>query len=85
MISTKEMLTEVRAEIARLQKLEQALIEAAGGGQGPAKSRISPEGAAVIAAAARLRHARKSGDKAAIRRFEKEVTRAKAAAKKAKA
>jgi hypothetical protein len=84
MISTAEMLQEVRQEIERLRRLEQALIEAAGG-QTPTKSRISPEGAAVIAAAARLRHARKSGDKVAVRRLEKEVARAKAAAKKAKA
>ena len=80
MISTTEMLKDVREEIARLQRLEAALIETAGGGSVPhKKSRISPEGAAIISLAARLRHLRKSGSKQAIKQAEKELELAKKA------
>jgi isocitrate/isopropylmalate dehydrogenase len=79
MISTTEMLKDVREEIARLQRLEAALIEAAGGSAPHKKSRISAEGAAIISLAARLRHLRKSGDKRAIKQAEKELELAKKA------
>jgi hypothetical protein len=79
MISTTEMLKDVRDEIARLQRLEAALIEAAGGSAPHKKSRISPEGAAIISLAARLRHLRKSGNKRAIKQAEKELALAKKA------
>jgi isocitrate/isopropylmalate dehydrogenase len=88
MISTTEMLKDVREEIARLQRLEAALIEAAGGSAPSAphkKSRISAEGAAIISLAAKLRHLRKSGDKRAIKQAEKELELAKKAKARMKA
>jgi isocitrate/isopropylmalate dehydrogenase len=85
MISTTEMLKDVREEIARLQRLEAALIEAAGGSAPHKKSRISAEGAAIISLAARLRHLRKSGDKRAIKQAEKELELAKKAKARMKA
>ena len=81
--SVAATLQEIRAEIARLQKLERTLAEAAESEDGPTKSRISPAGAAVISLAAQLRHAKRSGDKATIRRLEKELKAAKAAKAKA--
>jgi hypothetical protein len=83
MISTTEMLKDVRDEIARLQRLEAALIEAAGGSAPQQKSRISPSGSLVIALAAKLRHARKKGDKGLVRKLEKDLKAAKAAKAKA--
>lgn len=85
MISTTEMLKDVREEIARLQRLEAALIETAGGSAPHKKSRISPEGAAIISLAAKLRHLRKSGDKRAIKQAEKELELAKKAKARMKA
>ncbi len=82
--SVAATLQEIRAEIARLQKLERTLAEAAESEDtGLTKSRISPAGAAVISLAAQLRHAKRSGDKATIRRLEKELKAAKAAKAKA--
>lgn len=80
MVDTTEMLEAVDAEIARLTRLRTALIEASGA-SAPKKSRISASGSLVIALAAKLRHARRSGDKARIKDLEKRLD----AAKKAKA
>ncbi|HEY1659959.1 MAG TPA: hypothetical protein VGG14_16520 [Candidatus Sulfotelmatobacter sp.] len=76
--SVEATLADVRAEIVRLQKIEQSLLEAAGSSP-QQKSRISPEGAAIISLAARLRHLRKSGDKRTIKQAEKELELAKKA------
>lgn len=84
MVDTTEMLKAVDAEIARLTRLRAALIEASGvaaGASAPKKSRISASGSLIIALAAKLRHARRSGDKARIKDLEKKLD----AAKKAKA
>jgi len=83
MVDTTQILKEVDAELARLTKLRAALIEASGKSATSVskKSRISPSGAMVIALAAKLRHARRSGDKARIKDLEKKLD----AAKKAKA
>jgi hypothetical protein len=81
MVDTTEMLKEVDAELARLTKLRAALIEASGrpGVTTPKKSRISASGSMVIALAAKLRHAKRSGDKARIKDLERKLDAAKAA------
>jgi hypothetical protein len=83
MVDTTQMLKEVDAELARLTKLRTALIEASGAPVTSAskKSRISASGSMVIALAAKLRHAKRSGDKARIKDLERKLE----AAKKAKA
>ena len=81
MLSTEQMLQEVRAEISRLQRLEAALIEASGT-QTPTRSRLSPQGSRVIALAARLRAAQRKGDKPAIKTLTAELAEAKQAARK---
>lgn len=82
MIDTQPMLKEIDGELARLTKLRAALLEAAGSAP-QQKSRISPSGSLVIALAAKLRHARKKGDKGLVRQLEKELKAAKAAKAKA--
>jgi hypothetical protein len=92
--SVNQTLQDIRAEIARLQRLEKALVEAAGSDAAPQpQARVSPAGMAVIKAAARLRHARLKlkGDsknaelKAAVAEAEKELTSAKDAMARLKA
>ena len=72
MVDTTQILKEVDAEIARLTKLRAALIEASGKSASK-KSRISPSGSMVIALAAKLRHARRSGDKVRIKDLERKL------------
>ena len=81
MIDTTQLLKEVDAELARLTKLRAALIEASSKSATSVskKSRISPSGSMVIALAAKLRHARHSGDKARIKDLERKLDAAKAA------
>jgi len=81
MVDTSEMLREVDAELARLTKLRAALIEASGKSATSVskKSRISPSGSMVIALAAKLRHAKRAGDKERIKDLEKKLETAKAA------
>jgi hypothetical protein len=80
MVDTTQILKEVDAELARLTKLRAALIEASGKSVTSAsKSRISASGSMVIALAAKLRHARRSGDKARIKDLERKLDAAKAA------
>ena len=80
--SVEATLAEVRAEILRLQKIERSLLEAADGST-QQKRRLSQGGSLVIAIAAKLRHARKKGDKGLVRQLEKELKAAKAAKAKA--
>lgn len=81
MVDTNQILKEVDAELARLTKLRAALIEASGQPVTSVskKNRISASGSMVIALAAKLRHARRSGDKARIRDLERKLDTAKAA------
>jgi hypothetical protein len=81
MVDTTQILKEVDAELARLTKLRAALIEASEKSvtSVPKKNRISASGSMVIALAAKLRHARRSGDKARIRDLERKLDAAKAA------
>jgi hypothetical protein len=78
MVDTTDLLKEVDTEIARLTRLRTALIEASEV-SAPKKNRISPTGSMVIALAAKLRHARRAGDKARIKDLEKKLETAKAA------
>ena len=78
MVDTSEMLKEVDAEIARLTKLRAALIEASEV-SATKKSRISPSGSMVIALAAKLRHAKRAGDKERVKDLERKLEAAKAA------
>jgi hypothetical protein len=63
-MDTSQMLQQVRDEIARLQRVEQALVEASGESPAPSApatgkgkgKRISQAGTEVISIAARLRH-----------------------------
>jgi hypothetical protein len=77
MVDTTDLLKEVDAEIARLTRLRTALIEASGA-SAPKKNRISPTGSMVIALAAKLRHAKRAGDKERIKDLEKKLETAKA-------
>jgi hypothetical protein len=81
MVDTTQMLKEVDAELARLTKLRAALIEASGAPVTSVskKSRISASGSMVIALAAKLRHAKRAGDKERIKDLEKKLEAAKAA------
>ena len=81
MVDTTQLLKEVDAELARLTRLRAALIEASGKSAASVqqKSRISPSGSMVIALAAKLRHARRSGEKARIKDLERKLEAAKAA------
>jgi len=93
--SPSEALKEVQAEIARLRKIEAALIEALDQSptQSPTQSRVSPAGKQVIRLAARLRHLRervKANPKnpelrATVSQIEKELVEAKAEMAKVKA
>jgi hypothetical protein len=90
--SPAEALKEVQAEIARLRKVEAALIEALDQTPQPT-SHVSPEGKQVIRLAARLRHLKervkanpKNPDlKAKVSQIEKELVEAKAEMAKVKA
>lgn len=83
-VDTEKFLTEVRQEIARLQRIEKALTGSAGQLKsthtGP--GRISEAGRAVISLAAKLRHARRSGDKARVKTLTQQLKTAKASAAK---
>jgi hypothetical protein len=81
MVDTTQLLKEVDAELARLTRLRAALIEASGKSVTSVskKSRISASGSRVIALAAKLRHARRSGDQARIKDLERKLDAAKAA------
>jgi hypothetical protein len=77
--SVNETLAEVRAEIARLQAIEKALLGASDGsvpkkqGQG-----MSPTGAAVISLASKLRFARERKDsKDEVKKLESELAEAR--------
>lgn len=85
MVDTEKFLAEVRQEIARLQRIESALLESsAGKSSGPVKksNRMSEVGRTVISLAAKLRHARRSGDKARIMQLTQQLKTAKQAAAK---
>lgn len=75
-LDTGTLLAQVNAEIARLEKLRSALMEAGGGAP---HRRVSASGSAVIKAAARLRHAKTKGDKPTIKLREKELADAREA------
>ena len=75
----KSTLSEVREEIQRLQKLEQALVEASGGGPVTRGVRTTSAGSDVIRWSAKKRWALKKGDKAALKEIEKNLALAKAA------
>jgi hypothetical protein len=77
--SVEATLREVRAEIARLTLLEKQLVAAAGDDSPESsKGRLSPKGRSVISISAKLRHARKAGDKGRVRQLERELKEAKA-------
>jgi hypothetical protein len=87
MVDTTQILKEVDAELERLTKLRAALIEASGKSVTSVskKSRISESGRLVIAMAAKLRHAKRSGDKALVKNLTAKLEAAKTAkAKEAK-
>lgn len=61
MVDTDKFLAEVRQEIARLQRIESALLESSAGkssGSEKKSNRMSEAGRMVISLAAKLRHAR---------------------------
>jgi hypothetical protein len=82
MVDTEKFLAEVRQEIARLQRIERALLESAGKSSSAEKksNRMSEAGRAVISLAARLRHARRSGDRTRIKELTQQLKTAKKAA-----
>jgi hypothetical protein len=87
MVDTEKFLAEVRQEIARLQRIESAILEStAGKSSGPAKksNRMSEAGRTVISLAAKLRHARRSGDKSRIKELTQQLKSAKRAAETTK-
>jgi hypothetical protein len=87
MVDTEKFLAEVRQEIARLQRIESALLESSGKiKSGPEKksNRMSEVGRAVISLAAKLRHARRSGDKSRIKELTQQLKTAKKAAQATK-
>lgn len=75
----KSTLSKVREEIQRLQKLEQALVEASGDGPVTRGVRTTPAGSDVIRWSARKRWALKKGDKAGLKEIEKNLAEAKKA------
>lgn len=87
MIDTSGLLKEVESEIARLTRLRDALLESSAGTKTGAKSaqkrRLSQSGSLVIALAAKLRHAKRKGDRALVKDLEKKLEAAKAAKEKA--
>jgi outer membrane murein-binding lipoprotein Lpp len=73
-LDTSGLLAQVNTEIARLEKLRSALLEA--GGSAP-RRKISETGSTVLKLNARLRWARKRGDKPLVRQLEKQVADAR--------
>lgn len=86
MVDTEKFLAEVRLEIARLQRIEAALVESSSGKSKlvlhKRPDRISEAGRNVISLAAKLRHARRSGDRARIKDLTRQLKAAKQAAAK---
>jgi hypothetical protein len=73
---TSTLLAQVNAEIARLEKLRSALMEAGGGSP---KRHVSSLGSTILKANARLRWAKERGDKALVKTLEKQVADAREA------
>jgi hypothetical protein len=88
MVDTEKFLAEVRQEIARLQRIETALVESSmGKSKTPAQkgsARISDAGRNVISLAAKLRHARRSGDRTRIKNLTQQLATAKKVAEAGK-
>jgi hypothetical protein len=86
MVDTEKFLAEVRQEIARLQRIESAILESSGksSSAGKKSNRMSEAGRAVISLAAKLRHARRSGEKARIKELTQQLKTAKKAAEASK-